>query len=77
MAAVPLEAPNMEPGDWSRIRAVSICRMPEPLPVSANPQTARKTYRLLVEADVPERPRLFFVSMSEETAAMQFGANHR
>ena len=77
MAAMPLEAPSMESGDWSRIRAVSVCRMPEPLPVATNPQTARRTFRLLLEADVPERPRLFFVSMSEETGAMQFGVNHR
>jgi hypothetical protein len=77
MDTTPLEPPDMEPGDWSRVRAVTVCRMREPdLPTDA-PGATPNRWRLVLEADVPERPRVFFAEKSGFTGAIRFGANHR
>jgi len=53
MANNPLSSPNMEPGDWSRIRAITVCHSGEPY--GQEPSTS-KTFELEVDADVPQRP---------------------
>jgi hypothetical protein len=77
MAENPLTPPDMEPGDWTRVRAITVCRMSEPILQGEDPTRTPRRWRLTIEADVPERPRPFFVSRSEGGNAFQFGATHR
>lgn len=72
MASNPLPSPDIEPADWSRVRAITVCLLPEPAQ-----QGTSKTLQLIVEADVPERPRPFFVTWSDRTKSFKFGATHR
>jgi hypothetical protein len=77
MSKTPLEPPNMRPNDWSRVRAISACRVPESYDRREDPNAPFRHWRITIYADVPERPRLFWVSMQEETRTIQFGAVHR
>lgn len=77
MAKNPLPPPDMEPGDWTRVRAITVCRLPEPIEQGQDPNIVHKRWRLTIEADVPERPRPFFVIRSGDSGAVRFGATHR
>lgn len=68
----PIAPPDMQPGDWSRVRALEVCDMPIPGREGEPPKA-----QLVIYADVPERPRLFFVEWRIETTTPRFGANHR
>ena len=72
MSRTPLAPPQMQPNDWTRIRAVLLCRTSERLSATASPR-----WRITIYADVPERPRLFWVDMLEESRVLGFGAVHR
>jgi hypothetical protein len=69
----PFESPFMEPGDWLRVRAVSVCIMN----VQMFEDDPARRRRILLEADVPERPRLFFAQKEEPSGVIRFGLNHR
>ena len=58
---------DLQPGDWARIRSVEIYHMPHP-----DNQT-----KLHLDADIPRRPRLVGVMMSEMTGAIDFYEVHR
>jgi hypothetical protein len=73
MTINPLPSPDMEPGDWSRVRAITVCHFPEPIQQGQDPNTSQLT----VEADVPQRRRPFFVTRSDRTKSFRSGATHR
>lgn len=69
---VPLEPELVQPGDWERVRAVSVCRMPLTMP------DGKRRFHMILAADAPERPREFFVEWWEDRPeAFRFGANHK
>jgi hypothetical protein len=68
----PFQSPFMERDDWLRVRAVSVCVMD--VQMGGDPARRRK---VLLEADVPERPRLFFAQKQEPSGVVRFGLNHR
>jgi hypothetical protein len=70
----PFPPPQMQPGDWARVRAVSVCR--DNINMSPEQPKVRRWY-LTVTADVPERLRAFFVEMWEDSGQMRFGLAHR
>lgn len=72
MANVPLD--HMGPDDWSRIRAITVCRDNTPTQAS-RPKT--QNYQLTVSADGPELQRPFWVTMQEDDRKMSFGRTHR
>ena len=72
MDKTPLDPPHMEPDDWSRVRAIQVCDLPRPVD-----EGNRMHQHLMIYADVPERPRLFWVERRIDTGSFLFGANHR
>lgn len=77
MSNAPLGEPWMHPGDFSKIRAISVCHLPEPRRPEEDPNAPFTRWFLRIEAYVPERPRDFFVTRSDNTRAVQFGLTHR
>ena len=67
MDSAPLPPSDLEPGDWARAKWVEIYRAPE---AGAGPNGTRYEFQLY--ADVPGRPRLFGVKMSQTSGAMEF-----
>lgn len=76
MGTTPLEPPAMQPNDWSRVRAITVCRLPYP-PASDSSDMKSANWRLWIEADVPGRPRLFWAAMAEADRKVSFGTTHR
>ena len=59
--AVPLQPPQMEPGDAERITSITVCRARIGIPNEARDDRKSQqeyVFRTWIEADVPERPRL-------------------
>lgn len=64
--AAPVEPRYVQPGDWARIRSVSVCRVSVYMPPPSSDKIVgggTKEFYVLLEADVPERPRLFYAQM--------------
>ena len=67
---------QLQPGDWNHIRSIIVCRWG--LPTVHPPATARSERVIHIEADVPERPRLYWAELEEQAAPpMRFGVTHR
>jgi len=77
MSTTPLDAPVMQPHDWSRIRSILVCRMAEARDPIEDAKAGSLHWRVTIYADVPERPRLFWVDMRDENEPFRFGAVHR
>jgi hypothetical protein len=70
--SVPLDSEQVQRGDWERVQAVTVCRHAIKF-VEDNVTRWQTT----IEADVSERPRLFFVELWDHHNEMRFGAVHR
>jgi hypothetical protein len=67
-----LDSRFVQPGDYERIESIMVCR--DYLPRSPNEPEVRG---IMVYADVPERPRLFWATLDEASSELSFGATHR